>query len=71
MLEQQEKQYQSKDILDSSSTTKIAGEILFLQHNVGKRQEVQQTLLELAFAKRTDLVLIQEPSVWLDSREGM
>jgi endonuclease/exonuclease/phosphatase (EEP) superfamily protein YafD len=32
---------------------------------------VQQTLLELAFAKRTDLVLVQEPSVWLDSREGM
>ena len=32
---------------------------------------MQQTLLELAFAKRTDLVLIQEPSVWLDSREGV
>jgi hypothetical protein len=72
MLEQREKQYQSKDILDSSTTTtKVAGEISFLQHNVGKRQEVQQTLLELAFAKRTDLVLIQEPSVWLDSREGV
>ena len=64
MLEQQqEKQYDSRDILDSSTTTKIAGELSFLQHNVGKRQEVQQTLLELAFAKRTDIVLVQEPSV--------
>ena len=71
MLEQQKEQYHSKDILDSRTTTKIAGEISFLQHNVGKRQEVQQTLLELAFAKRTDLVLIQEPSAWLDSREGV
>ena len=63
MLEQQqEKQYYSKDILDSD-TTKVAGEISFLQHNVGRRQEVQQTLLELAFAKRTDIVLVQEPSV--------
>ena len=41
ILEQQKEQYYSKDILDSSSTTKIAGEISFLQHNVGKRQEVQ------------------------------
>jgi hypothetical protein len=64
MLEQQqEKQYQSKDILDSSSTSKIAGELSFLQHNVGRRQEIQQTLLELAFAKRTDIILMQEPSV--------
>ena len=72
MLEQQqEKQYYSKDILDSSSsTTKVAGELSFLQHNVGRRQEVQQTLLELAFAKRTDIVLVQEPSVWLDSRDS-
>ena len=63
MLEQQqEKQYYSKDILDNS-TTKVAGELSFLQHNVGRRQEVQQTLLELAFAKRTDIVLVQEPSV--------
>jgi hypothetical protein len=59
MLEQQqEKQYHSRDILDSSSTTKIAEELSFLQHNVGKRQEVQQTLLELGFAKRTDIVLV-------------
>jgi hypothetical protein len=58
MLEQQkEKQYDSRDILDSSSTTKVAEELLFLQYNVGRRQEVQQTLLELAFAKRTDIVL--------------
>jgi ABC-type cobalamin/Fe3+-siderophores transport system ATPase subunit len=71
MLEQQkEKQYDSRDILDSSSTTKVAGELSFLQHNVGRRQEVQQTLLELAFAKRTDIVLVQEPSVWLDSRDS-
>jgi len=71
MLEQQkEEQYTSKDILDST-TSKVQGEISFLQHNVGKRQEVQQTLLELAFAKKTDIVLIQEPSVWLDSREGV
>ena len=71
MLEQQQAEYQSKDILDSSTTTKIAGEISFLQQNVGKRQEVQQTLLEIAFAKRTDLVLIQEPSVWLDRRDSL
>ena len=70
MLEQQKEQYNSKEILDST-TTKIRGEISFLQHNVGRRQEVQQTLLELAFAKRTDLVLIQEPSVWLDSRDSV
>ena len=70
MLEQQKEQYNSKEILDST-TTKIRGEISFLQHNVGRRQEVQQTLLELAFAKRTDLVLIQEPSAWLDTREGV
>ena len=58
MLEQQqEKQYYSRDILDNS-TTKVAGELSFLQHNVGRRQEVQQTLLELAFAKRTDIVLV-------------
>jgi len=68
--QQQTEQYQSKDILDSSGTTKTAGEISFLQHNVGKRQEVQQTLLELAFAKRTDIVLVQEPSVWQDSGDG-
>jgi hypothetical protein len=73
MLEQQqEKQYYSRDILDSSTTTtKVLGELSFLQHNVGKRQEVQQTLLELAFAKRTDIVLVQEPSVWLNSRDSM
>ena len=60
--------YQSHDILDSS-ISKIQGEISFLQHNVGKRAEVQQTLLELAFARRADLALLQEPSVWLD-RQG-
>jgi hypothetical protein len=60
MLRQpQGKQYHSRDIFDSSSTTKMAGEISFLQYNVGKRQEVQQTLLGLAFAKRTDIVLVQ------------
>jgi hypothetical protein len=61
--QQQEKQYYSRDILDSSSTTKAVGELLFLQHNIGRRQEVQQTLLELTFAKRIDIVLVQEPSV--------
>jgi hypothetical protein len=62
MTEQQPEQYYSRDILDSPMS-KTTGEISFLQHNVGKRQEAQQTLLEIAFAKRTDLVLIQEPSV--------
>ena len=57
--------YKSQDILDNP-ITKIQGEISFLQQNVGKRQEVQQTLLELAFARRTDLVLLQEPSFWCD-----
>ena len=54
--------YNSKDILDST-ITKIKGEISFLQNNVGKRQEVQQTLLELAFARKTDVILVQEPCV--------
>ena len=60
--------YKSQDILDNP-ITKIKGEISFLQQNVGKRQEVQQTLLELAFARRTDFVLLQEPSFWCD-RQG-
>jgi hypothetical protein len=38
MLEQQqEKQYYSRDILDNGTTTKVAGELSFLQHNVGRR----------------------------------
>ena len=27
---------------------------------------MQQTLLEIAFAKKTDIITLQEPSVWLD-----
>ena len=60
--------YNSQDILDRL-ITKIQGEISFLQQNVGKRQEVQQTLLELAFARKTDLVLLQEPSFWQDRQD--
>ena len=68
MQEQPKEKYNSKEILDTPAP-KTKGEISFLQHNVGKRQEVQQTLLEIAFARRTDLVLIQEPSVWQDNRD--
>ena len=67
MSAQQPNVYQSQDILDTSMS-KIQGEISFLQHNIGKRAEVQQTLLELAFARRADLALLQEPSVWLDNQ---
>lgn len=65
MIEQNQEQYKSKDILDAD-TSKSRGELSFLQQNVGKRQEIQQTLLEVAFAWKTDFVLIQEPSVWLN-----
>ena len=42
--------------------SKTRGEISFIQHNVGKKQEAQQTLLEIGFRKKTDIILIQEPS---------
>jgi len=41
-----------------SLVSKAKGEISFIQYNVGKRQEVQQTLLEIGFRKKTDIILI-------------
>ena len=49
-----------------SLVSKTRGEISFIQHNVGKRQEVQQTLLEIGFRKKTDIILVQKPSTWKD-----
>ena len=37
---------------------KARGEISFIQYNVGKRQEVQQTLLEIGFKKKIDIILV-------------
>ena len=45
-------------------------EISFIQYNVGKRQEVQQTLLEIGFRRKTDIILVQEPSTWKDRQKG-
>ena len=42
---------------------KASGEISFIQHNVGKIQEVQQTLLEIGFRRKTDIILVQKPSI--------
>src|SRR5438445_13313651 len=50
--------------------SKASGEISFIQHNVGKRQEAQQTLLEIGFRKKTDIILVQEPSTWKDKQKG-
>jgi hypothetical protein len=41
-----------------STVSKAKGEVSFIQHNVGKRQEVQQTLLEIGFRRKTDIILV-------------
>ena len=53
-----------------SLVSKASGEISFIQHNVGKIQEIQQTLLEIGFKRKTDIILIQEPSTWKDRQKG-
>src|SRR5882757_8421693 len=53
-----------------SLVSKARGEISFIQHNVGKRQEVQQTLLEIGFRRKIDIILVQEPSTWKDRQKG-
>ena len=53
-----------------SLVSKASGEISFIQHNVGKIQEVQQTLLEIGFRRKTDIILIQEPSTQKDRQKG-
>src|SRR5712675_3441052 len=53
-----------------SLVSKARGEISFIQHNVGKRQEAQQTLLEIGFRRKTDIILVQEPSTWKDKQKG-
>ena len=53
-----------------SLVSKASGEISFIQHNVGKRQEVQQTLLEIGFRRKIDIILVQEPSTWKDRQKG-
>src|ERR1700728_5037537 len=52
-----------------SLVSKTRGEISFIQHNVGKRQEAQQTLLEIGFRRKTDIILVQEPSTWKDRQK--
>ena len=49
-----------------SLASKARGEISFIQYNIGKRQEVQQTLLEIEFRRKIDIILVQEPSTWKD-----
>ena len=53
-----------------SLVSKARGEISFIQHNIGKRQEVQQTLLEIGFRKKTNIILVQELSTWKDRQKG-
>jgi len=53
-----------------SLVSKAKGEIFFIQHNVGKRQEAQQTLLEIGFRRKTDIILVQEPSAWKNKQKG-
>ena len=53
-----------------SLASKARGEISFIQHNVGKRQEAQQTLLEIGFRRKTDIILVQEPSTWKNRQKG-
>lgn len=43
---------------------KQRGEITIIQHNTAKREEVQQTVLEVAARRKTDLLAIQEPCTW-------
>src|SRR6266702_5496427 len=54
---------------DIPLVSKARGEISFIQHNVGKRQEAQQTLLEIGFRRKTDIILVQEPSTWKDKQK--
>src|SRR6266571_4686831 len=53
-----------------SLVSKTRGEISFIQYNIKKRQKTQQTLLEIGFRKKTDIILIQEPSTWKDKQKG-
>jgi hypothetical protein len=57
-----EEHLHNQEILDSP-VAKIRGEISILQHNVGKQREAHYTLLEIAFKRGIDLVLVQEPAV--------
>ncbi len=41
-----------------SLASKARGEISFIQRNVGKRQEIQQTLLEIGFRRKIDIILV-------------
>ena len=41
-----------------SLVSKASREISFIQHNIGKIQEVQQTLLEIGFRRKTDIILV-------------
>ena len=50
-------------ILDAIPT-KIKGEISIIQHNTGKREEIQQSLLEIAAKRKGDIIALQEPHAW-------
>ena len=56
----QEDSYNILDMIPS----KLQEEILIIQHNIGKRQEIQQTLLKIAAKRKADIISIQEPSAW-------
>jgi hypothetical protein len=43
---------------DISLVYKARGEVFFIQHYIGKRQEAQQTLLEIGFRRKTDIILV-------------
>ena len=49
---------QEEEEEEVSTVSKAKGEVSFIQHNVGKRQEVQQTLLEIGFKRKTDIILV-------------
>src|SRR6266567_611828 len=58
---------QEKEI---SLVSKASKEISFIQYNIGKRQEVQKTLPEIGFRRKTDIILVQGPSTWKDRQKG-
>ena len=64
------KEKEKESLLSSLSPPKIKGEISFIQHNVGKRQETHQTILEISFLRKIDIILLQEPAVWKNTLEN-
>ena len=65
--QQSHNRHAAREMLDTPSLSKLQGEHRFLQHNVGRKQEAQQTLLEIGLGRQADFILVQEPSVWKDN----